>query len=577
MRIKYAVKIAAIKAAYTQLGVTTQPSISVTAGIFQAQRLSANVQTLNRILADAQEGNFIYFAKYFDTFYVKDGARPSDEMVFELFRYLADDSDVADLYIAEFNKIVGDSVGISDTEEFTKDFNRPLAEAPVVSELYASAFSKPRSDGFSVADDAARLHPNKVVFETTYFSDDIDTFDFGKFEQDTPAAAEQHFYALGKPLTDEFSLGETHFSAVGKTLEDGVHGAEDHVIIFAKKAADDTFFISQVLEKDFARPLANSYAVSDEPSLEPGKVLSDVVAGVGDQAFVFTKKVREDVFSVGDQINTFGFAKSLADTPLFGEAHRYDLSKPLSDVYSASDAPSLGPGKVLYDDVAGIGTYVFIFTKKAPDDTFAASDQINTFAVGKQFTDVSSAVDQIDTLAVGKALSDQPAAFDTITSFGTEKELQDSLFVTDDVDGEASILDDQEIQFVKQRTDTAFIGDSIYIQRVYIRDFSHTAAAADDALFSVGKTLSDTSGMSDSTNVVTGKHIYDIPVAAETLAFAFSSARADSALLGDVNEVAFNKTLLELTSTADAGSLRSQGYADFTYFGEDFVGASRTF
>jgi hypothetical protein len=329
------------------------------------------------------------------------------------------------------------------------------------------------------------LHPNKVVFETTYFSDDIDTFDFGKFEQDTPAAAEQHFYALGKPLTDEFSLGETHFSAVGKALEDGVHGAEDHVIIFAKKAADDTFFISQVLEKDFARPLANSYAVSDEPSLEPGKVLSDVVAGVGDQAFVFTKKVREDVFSVGDQIDTF---------------------------------------------------------------------------------------------AVGKALSDQPAAFDSITSFGTEKELQDSLFVTDDVDGEASILDDQEIQFVKQRTDTAFIGDSIYIQRVYIRDFSHTAAAAaDDALFSVGKTLSDTSGMSDSTNVVTGKHIYDIPVAAETLAFAFSSARADSALLGDVNEVAFNKTLLELTSTADAGSLRSQGYADFTYFGEDFVGASRTF
>ena len=144
-------------------------------------------------------------------------------------------------------------------------------------------------------------------------------------------------------------------------------------------------------------------------------------------------------------------------------------------------------------------------------------------------------------------------------------------------DGEASILDDQELQFVKQRTDTAFIGDSIYIQRVYIRDFFHTAAAADDALFSVGKTLSDTSGMSDSKNVLTGKHIYDIPVAAETLAFAFSSARADSALLGDVNEVAFNKTLLELTSTADAGSLRSQGYADFTYFGEDFVGVSRTF
>lgn len=448
MKIKFAVKIAAIKAAYTQLGVTTQPSISVTAGIFQAQRLSANVQTLNRILADAQEGNFIYFAKYFDTFYVKDGARPSDGMVFELFRYLADDSDVADLYIAEFNKIVGDNVGISDTEEFTKDFKRPLADAPVVSELYTSTFSKPRSDGFSAADDAAKLHPNKVVFETTYFSDGIDTFDFGKALEDTPRPTDAHEYALGKPL---------------------------------------------------------------------------------------------------------------------------------SDAYAAGDAPSLGQGKVLEDSVSSIGDYVFIFAKKAPGDTFGAVDQINTFSVSKSLADASSAADEVNTFYIVKFLADQPAASDSINSFGTTKQLEDSLFVTDDVDGEATILDDQEVQFVKQRTDTAFIGDSIYIQRVYLRDFFHAAATADDALFSVGKTLSDASGALDNKYVVTGKHTYDIPAATDTLAFALTRARADSALLGDVNEVAFNKTLLELASTADAGSLRSQGYSDFTYFREDFVGASRTF
>lgn len=406
------------------------------------------VSTLNRILLDAQEGNFIYFAKYFDTFYVRDGARPSDEMVFELFRYLADDSDVADLYIAEFNKIVGEVVGISDTQEFTKDFHRPLIDDSVALDSFSAHVSRPVRDEFSLAEDAAALHPNKVVVEVTYLADGIDSF------------------------------------AVGKVLQ------------------DDLF------------PL-------------------DVL--------------------------------------------QYDFAKTLSDAYAASDAPSLEPGKVLADSISGIGDYVFISSNKAPGDAFGAADQINTFAVGKALTDTSAAADQINTFGVGKALTDQPSAFDSITSFSTEKELQDSLFVTDDVDGEASILDDQEMQFVKQRTDTAFIGDSIYIQRDYIRAFFETAAAADTALFSVGKTLSDGSSTSDATYMVTGKQLYDIPVATETLSLAFTSTRTDSALIGDATVVSPNKVLLDLASTADAGSLRSQGYADFTYFGEDFVGASRTF
>ena len=461
------------------------------------------VSTLNRILVDAQEGNFIYFAKYFDTFYVKDGARPSDEMVFELFRYLADDSDVADLYIAEFNKIVGEVVGISDTQEFTKDFNRPVADAPGVAELYASTFSKPRADGFSAADDAAKLHPNKVVFETTYFSDDIDTFDFGKFEQDGVPLTDLYRVTYAKPtVADVFSVSDTDRRNVDKPLFEEVFSPDDYVVLFTKKAPDDPLVLSEQLIKDLARGLGDAFGVTEVHALEPGKVVSDQVAGIGD--------------------------------------------------------------------------YVFLLTKKAPDSPVAVGDLGARLGSGKATTDATAVADTLNTIGLQKPQADSAAAVDVNTT-ATTKQLTDDVSFTDDVDGEASILDDQEMQFVKQRTDTAFIGDSIYIQRVYIRAFFDTAAAADTALFSVGKTLSDGSSTSDSTNVVTGKQIYDIPVAAETLAFAFNSPRADSALLGDVNEVAFNKTLLELTSTADAGSLRSQGYADFTYFGEDFVGVSRTF
>ena len=39
----------------------------------------------------------------------------------------------------------------------------------------------------------------------------------------------------------------------------------------------------------------------------------------------------------------------------------------------------------------------------------------------------------------------------------------------------------------------------------------------------------------------------------------------------------FGKRPLDTIPITDAGSLRSQGYCDFTYFQEDYVGASRTF
>jgi hypothetical protein len=344
--------------------------VSQTRAAFSQLSTSAAVATLNRILADAQAGHFINLLRYF----AEDGVRPSEEVVFVLFRYLADDSDVADLYIAEFNKAVDDSVGASDAVGFKKEFSRPVADAPAASEQYAATFHMSRTDGFSAADDAAKLHLSRVAVEETYFTDNIDTL---------------------------------------------------------------------------------------------------------------------------------SVSKSLADAGL--------------------------------------------------------------------------AADNIDTFGVGKLPTDQPEVFDSINAFGTTKQLKDSLFVTDDIDGEASILDDQEVQFVKQRSDAAFIGDSIHINTGNRRRFSHTAATADDVVFSIGRTLSDIPDVSDRINMLTGKHINDIPVAVDTLAFALSRARTDSAFLGDANEAAFNKTLLERASIADAGSLRSQNYSDFTYFAEDYVGASRTF
>ena len=97
-------------------------------------------------------------------------------------------------------------------------------------------------------------------------------------------------------------------------------------------------------------------------------------------------------------------------------------------------------------------------------------------------------------------LTDAVAFSDTVApSVQFQRSFQDASNATDDVDGLASILDDQEISFQKTNNNTLFVAES------------------------------DVLG--------TGK------------------------VFGDA------------ASFADAGSLRSQGFADFTYFAEDYVGA----
>jgi hypothetical protein len=149
---------------------------------------------------------------------------------------------------------------------------------------------------------------------------------------------------------------------------------------------------------------------------------------------------------------------------------------------------------------------------------------------------------------------------------------------TDDVDGEATLVDEQAMQFGKQRTDVAALTDEILLTIGFIREFTDTATISDSPSLGTSKLFSDTFEVSDSTNMVTGKQFYDIPVILETMKRSFGkTVTVDSALLGDAISVSPHKVLLSSASSTDTGFLRSQGYSDFTYFEEDFVGASTTF
>ena len=103
------------------------------------------------------------------------------------------------------------------------------------------------------------------------------------------------------------------------------------------------------------------------------------------------------------------------------------------------------------------------------------------------------------------------------------KTLTNLVTVPADVDGEASVLDDQEMQFIKNTTNIATITEVIALATTFNRAFADSFGVTDGDVLDFGKRPSNTASMTD------------------------------------------------------AGSLRNQGYADFTYFQEDYVGASRTF
>ena len=183
------------------------------------------------------------------------------------------------------------------------------------------------------------------------------------------------------------------------------------------------------------------------------------------QVLAFFKTLTDS--SIATDAAAVSFATARADTTTTTDEKIMSVFKTLADVASVTDLASLAPEKFFSD--SGTVTDSLIFARSRgfsdlayPTDTFASQ-----VAFSRSFTDTA--------------------------------------YATDDFDGEASILDDQEMQFLKSRTDIASVSDSIIVLKT-------------------------------------------IPL-----------------------------VLTETPSATDAGSLRSQGFADFTYFAEDFVGASRTF
>ena len=190
----------------------------------------------------------------------------------------------------------------------------------------------------------------------------------------------------------------------------------------------------------------------------------------------------------------------------------------------------------------------------------------------KLITDSTVVLDS-KVLTFGKALVEQAVVTDQKT-FEVGKGLSDSVTFLEEFTA--------VIVFIREFTDSAGVTDAVAIEA--IKGLVDAISTSDTQTFDTTKLLQDGVAMNDAFDATDGsqwsftKGVSNVVFVAESLAKALTKApfTDDISLLSAIS-LQPNKHLADNLGTGDSGSLRSQGYADFSYFAEDYVGDSRTF
>lgn len=200
--------------------------------------------------------------------------------------------------------------------------------------------------------------------------------------------------------------------------------------------------VSDTQSKSVGKSLTEDSLATDETFTEVGKSLSDSPTAIDSAALGFGA-VQNDSGATSDQINTFAIGKFIQDAPSVGESIFIEtaFNRAHFDVFYAAESISIGTGKPFAD-------------------RFGATDE-ESLQFSKVLSDAYGATD-------ATLLNPNKFAFDTSSTTDSHnmdfhKFINEITGVTDDLDGEATAEDDQEMTFVKVRSDLAVIVDAITI------------------------------------------------------------------------------------------------------------------
>ena len=386
--------------------------------------------------------------------------------------WLYDEAQAVDVALLNLFKNVTEDALVAETATFA--VIKALVDQGTITDFAQLSFARPVVDSFS-ASDLMRRETAKRFFETA-------------------TASESSVFVTAKALFDALNVTDD--------VDGEASILDDQEIQFFKNVTQVASASDSLsLQMDFVRFFTETPVVSELLAKQLSRSLSDAAAPVDTLALGYGASKLENTFLSDTFSRVVSFSRVFSDQPVLADALSKSLERSLTDSFAALDALTRVVVKQLTDPTVAQDTLTK-GTGKTTADAVGA-DEILLRQFGAARTDTAVPTD-LYASSLARFLTDAVAFSDTVVpSVQFQRAFQDASNATDDVDGLASILDDQEILFEKTNNNTLFVAES-------------------DVL-STGKVLGDAA------------------------------------------------------SFADAGSLRSQGFADFTYFAEDYVGASRTF
>lgn len=251
-------------------------------------------------------------------------------------------------------------------------------------------------------------------------------------------------------------------------------------------------------------------------------------------------------------LDSSGRIRFIFDSVVLSDAFSYALQKPRADSVTVADIETLLFNK-------GIPLFV------SATDAFSRQVDFNRI-----FTETPTATDQQIT-NFSKGLKEFPVATESVAK-AINKFLADAFALNDDT----SANDGSTFVLSKYINNVAFANEA----HVFLigKSLTDSASAAGEPAVGFGKALADSASVAGEPAVEFGKGLADLITALDLRSFLFSRPLSDSISLFDAISLGAGKGLANSTSTADSGSVLSQGYTeDNTYFLEDYVGEFRTF
>lgn len=274
------------------------------------------------------------------------------------------------------------------------------------------------------------------------------------------------------------------------------------------------------------RGFADSFSVGDFPDIVPNKRPADGV-GATDvrEPFVIDKGLTENPkVEEGDY-----FAEDYTDPGYTIISFTWLATKPFAEPLTLGDIAAVGIGSAFTESPTVSDA---VFSK----DIIAATEKVLTADI----TDIAAA-------ALIRVLGNSAVTNDTRVA-AVSKELVDA----------TQTFDAQSLATAKGLTDAAQTTDAQLLAAA--KGLTDTTAFVDTQILAGAKALADTSAVGDaSVTVGMVRVVLD------------GTATAELVALGA------NVSIIDTSSVADSGNLRTQDYCDFDYFAEDYVGEVRTF